>query len=125
MKCKALIVATAIAFTTGIVAPAYASISCPTGTVPGWLDTSGNPTSCVGDTAGNNPPVETLARFVYHPVPAAHYKYYTVHKGDTLWRIAVRSYGNTPHAGQRYRKIMKLNHLHSTTIRAGQKLRLT
>lgn len=29
---------------------------CPPGTVPGWLDQSGNPTSCVGD----NPLVQPL-----------------------------------------------------------------
>lgn len=49
---------------------------------------------------------------------------YTVRKGDTLWRIAVNAYGPAEHAGQQYRKIMRLNNLHSTTIRVGQQLRL-
>lgn len=54
-------------------------------------------------------------------------KTYTVRKGDTLWRIAVRAYGgmtHDAHAGQQYRKIMRLNHLRSTKIKVGQKLRL-
>lgn len=55
-------------------------------------------------------------------------RYVKVVRGDTLWRIAVNaySYGENPneHAGQQYRKIMRLNHLRSTTIRVGQRLRV-
>lgn len=52
---------------------------------------------------------------------------YIVRKGDTLWRIAVRVYGSSArdaHAGQQWRKIVKLNRLRSTTIRVGQRLRV-
>lgn len=31
------------------VALSVAPLDCPEGTVPGWLDEAGNPTSCVGD----------------------------------------------------------------------------
>lgn len=47
-------------------------------------------------------------------------RFYTVKRGDTLWRIAIRTYG----AGQQYRRVMVLNHLRSTRIHAGQVLRL-
>lgn len=40
-------------------------LECPTGTVPGWLDENGNPTSCVGDdpqpTTPPTPAVEVPA----------------------------------------------------------------
>lgn len=54
---------------------------------------------------------------------------YVVAKGDTLWRIAVTMYstgteGPQEHAGQQYRRIMRLNHLTSTRIHPGQILRL-
>lgn len=40
--------------TTTSPAP-WPDLDCPDGTVPGWLDDDGLPTSCVGDTAGNIP----------------------------------------------------------------------
>lgn len=45
---------------------------------------------------------------------------YTVAAGDSLWGIAQKRLGN----GNRYKEIMTLNGLTSTTIRPGQKLRL-
>ena len=47
-------------------------------------------------------------------------EYYTVKKGDSLWKIAENYYGN----GNQYPKIKKLNGLTSDTIYAGQKLRV-
>ena len=46
--------------------------------------------------------------------------YYTVKKGDSLWTIAQKYYGN----GNQYPKIKELNGLTSDTIYAGQKLRV-
>lgn len=46
--------------------------------------------------------------------------YYTVKKGDSLWAIAQKYYGN----GNQYPKIKELNGLTSDTIYAGQKLRV-
>ena len=46
--------------------------------------------------------------------------YYTVKKGDSLWVIAQKYYGN----GNQYPKIKELNGLTSDTIYAGQKLRV-
>ena len=54
------------------------------------------------------------------PRPRVH----VVHRGDTLWRIAVNAYGPREHAGQQYWRIMRLNHLTSTRIHPGQVLRL-
>ena len=45
---------------------------------------------------------------------------YTVATGDSLWGIAQKRLGN----GNRYKEIMALNGLTSTTIRPGQKLRM-
>lgn len=47
-------------------------------------------------------------------------EYYTVKKGDTLWVLAKKYYGN----GNQYPKIKSLNGLTSDTIYAGQKLRV-
>ena len=47
-------------------------------------------------------------------------EYYTVKKGDTLWDLAKKYYGN----GNQYPKIKSLNGLTSDTIYAGQKLRV-
>lgn len=47
-------------------------------------------------------------------------EYYTVQKGDCLWNIAVKYYGN----GNKYTTIKALNNLKSDTIYAGQKLRV-
>lgn len=47
-------------------------------------------------------------------------EYYTVKKGDTLWGLAKKYYGN----GNQYPKIKSLNGLTSDTIYAGQKLRV-
>jgi len=50
---------------------------------------------------------------------------WTVRKGDTLWHIAVMAYSvgkPNAHAGQQYRKIMRLNHLHTTRLHVGQRL---
>jgi 5'-nucleotidase/UDP-sugar diphosphatase len=53
------------------------------------------------------------------PAPAA--STYVVQKGDTLWRIATRFYGN----GQRYRDIQAANPgLVANRLRIGQKLAL-
>jgi nucleoid-associated protein YgaU len=49
---------------------------------------------------------------------------YRVKKGDTLWRIAVRMYGPGEHAGHQWTRIAKANHIHGTTIRPGQVLRI-
>ena len=46
--------------------------------------------------------------------------YYTVKKGDSLWAIAEKYYGN----GSQYPTIKKLNNLTSDTIYEGQKLRI-
>lgn len=46
--------------------------------------------------------------------------YYTVQKGDTLWGIAKKLLGN----GFKYKSIMTLNGLKSTSIKVGQKLKL-
>ena len=48
------------------------------------------------------------------------YTYYTVVKGDCLWNIAIKFYGN----GNQYTIIKKLNNLTSNNIYAGQKLRV-
>lgn len=45
---------------------------------------------------------------------------YKVQKGDSLWVIAAKFLGN----GQRYKEIMQLNGLNSTTIHPGQTLKL-
>lgn len=45
---------------------------------------------------------------------------YTVRRGDTLWRIALHQYGH----GKQYTRIIRLNHLRSTRITVGQKLRV-
>lgn len=47
-------------------------------------------------------------------------KTYTVKKGDSLWAIAASQLGN----GSRWPEIQKLNGLTSTTIFAGQKLKI-
>ena len=47
-------------------------------------------------------------------------EYYTVVKGDSLWAIAQKYYGN----GSLYPKIKKLNGLSSNVIYPGQKLRV-
>ena len=47
-------------------------------------------------------------------------EYYTVKKGDCLWNIALKYYGN----GNMYTTIKKLNNLTSDVIYAGQKLRV-
>ena len=47
-------------------------------------------------------------------------EYYTVKKGDSLWKIAEKYYGN----GNQYPKIKELNGLTSDTIYSGQKLRV-
>lgn len=47
-------------------------------------------------------------------------KIYTVKKGDSLWAIAASQLGN----GSRWPEIQKLNGLTSTTIYAGQKLKI-
>lgn len=46
--------------------------------------------------------------------------YHTVKKGDTLWELAVKYYGNC----NKYPEIKKLNGLKNDTIIAGQKLRV-
>lgn len=51
---------------------------------------------------------------------AASTKTYTVKKGDSLWNIAAKQLGN----GARYKEIMSLSGIGSTTIRAGQVLTL-
>ena len=50
----------------------------------------------------------------------AGYTVYTVMKGDTLWEIAQKRLGN----GTRYKEIMTLNGLKTSTIRVGQTLKL-
>ena len=50
----------------------------------------------------------------------AGYVVYTVVKGDTLWGIAQKRLGN----GSRYKEIMTLNGLKTSTIRVGQTLKL-
>lgn len=52
--------------------------------------------------------------------PIKPYKIYTVVKGDSLWSIAQKTLGS----GTRYTEIVKLNDLKSTTIYAGQKLKI-
>ncbi len=47
---------------------------------------------------------------------------YRVKSGDTLWSIAVASYGGDPRAG--VWKLRERNHLAGTTIAPGQVLRL-
>lgn len=47
-------------------------------------------------------------------------KYVRVHKGDTLWRIAVREY----HNGHQWKRIAQLNGISGTTIYVGQSLRV-
>lgn len=49
------------------------------------------------------------------PAPTAGYKTYTVKAGDSLWNVAAKQLGD----GNRYREIMTLNSLTSTTIHAG------
>lgn len=53
--------------------------------------------------------------------PKYKHRYYTVRRGDTLWHIAVVFY----HDGHKYHQLMKLNHLHSTRIYPGEKLRIS
>lgn len=50
----------------------------------------------------------------------AGYTVYTVMKGDTLWEIAEKRLGS----GTRYKEIMTLNGLKTSTIRVGQTLRI-
>lgn len=45
-----------------------AKLDCPPGTVPGWLDELGNPTSCVGDSPC--PGLEATDCVVVAPEPA-------------------------------------------------------
>jgi LysM repeat protein len=49
---------------------------------------------------------------------------YRVRKGDTLWRLAVKSYGGQEKAGHRWKQIAKANHLRGTAIHVGQTLRI-
>lgn len=51
-------------------------------------------------------------------VKSAKQNAYTVKRGDCLWSIAARHLGN----GARYTELMKINHLKTTTLHAGQKL---
>ena len=64
------------------------------------------------DTGWHRPPTGGLATT------------YRVKKGDTLWRIAVRMYGPGEHAGHQWTRIARANHIHGTTIRVGQVLRI-
>ena len=48
------------------------------------------------------------------------YTTYTIQKGDTLWSVARRFLGD----GTRYKEIMNLNSLESTTIYPGQVLKI-
>lgn len=48
------------------------------------------------------------------------YTTYTIQKGDTLWSIARRFLGG----GTRYKEIVNLNSLESTTIYPGQVLKI-
>jgi len=60
-------------------------------------------------------PPKTVAK----PAPGAPQRFYTVEKGDTLWKIAVRVYGD----GQRYRDIQAANPgLVPNQMKIGQKL---
>jgi LysM repeat protein len=54
------------------------------------------------------------------PKPAGKTTMYTVVSGDTLWEIATKKLGN----GNRWPEISHLNHLTSTQIYAGQKLKI-
>jgi membrane-bound lytic murein transglycosylase D len=60
----------------------------------------------------------SLEDAVFTTVPAGRTFFYTVHRGDTLGRIAAR-YGVTAHDLRRW------NHLAGDSVRAGQKLRVT
>ena len=55
---------------------------------------------------------ELCADDTFMQMPYAKY----VRKGDTLWSIAVKAYGN----GHQYKAIQKLNGLRSTAIKPGQ-----
>lgn len=49
-------------------------------------------------------------------------RHYTVRRGDTLWRIAVRMYGPGERAGHQWTRVARANHLTGITIRPGQVL---
>jgi len=111
---KAISLAATVMLAAGmsaVASPAFADCAQPT-----------EPNCGAANGAGGWLPDKPVTR----PKPAARVsvKWHTVRRGETLWHIAVVSYGGTQHAGQQYRKIMRLNHLRSTTIRIGQRLRV-
>jgi len=103
-------------------------LDCPAGTSPGWRGGIGldnyNYNSCVKIVVTSPARASGAGSALVVPAKAARVKVVTVRKGDTLWRIAVNAYGPGAHSGQQYRKIMRLNHLRSTRIHAGQRLRV-
>lgn len=80
------------------------------------------PTSPVVSIPKPTTPAPTLPKLPTAPVvkyPA--FTSYTVKKGDTLWSIAVKFYGN----GQQYKKIASDNHISNPNlIKVGQTLKI-
>ena len=70
--------------------------------------------------------VQTPGTAELTPAPAASSanplagKSYTVQKGDTLWNIAQRAYGD----GKQYKKIVAANSIKGDVVKVGQKLTL-
>lgn len=70
-----------------------------------------------GVDAAEAKPIENSSSTTFS-TPTSGYETYTVKKGDSLWKIAQNLLGN----GSRYKEIMSLSGISSTTIYAGQVL---
>lgn len=55
-----------------------------------------------------------------NPAPASVHFWHTVRRHDTLWHLAAKFLG----CGHRWHSIARLNHLHGTGIRVGQRLEI-
>lgn len=74
----------------------------------------------MAENSPSEPPAEKDKEIPVHKENAQPCKTYQVQRGDTLWRIAREQLG----AGRRYKEIVSLNGLKSTTIHKGDVLKL-